>query len=271
MKHQLFIRGNRNPQRSLLGVALLSLFMLLAAFFTACDKEMPLAVDDKSHLEKQDRLPEAAFRETANQEKVRFSFRGQFYEKDELSNRLADTVSPIMLIGDGLPEANVVYVFESETEFNAWAANTPLAEKFRQVEQLRQLHQTGKGKSSGPQINAAYTGDVRLYEHINYNNNRQGKKYPSNAPLYAPAARNMPSTFDNIASSVIVNSPTFGNKSTYCFLNDKYLGVPGWSLRIIVQPCQIRKIADLRNMLIPIPGWPPNFNDVISSVEIYDI
>lgn len=264
MKNLFNLRGSRKPQSLMLAVFLL--IFVLAVFFTACDKEMPLAVDDKSHLEKQDRLPEATFRETANQEKVRFSFRGQFYEKEELSKRLAATASPIMLIGDGLPEANVVYVFESETEFNAWVANTPLAEKFRQVEKLRQLHQTGKDKSSGPQINATHTGDVRLYEHINY----KGKKYPSNDPLYAAAAKNMPSAFNNIASSVIVNSPTLGNKWTFCYLNDKSLGAGGWSLRITVQPCQIRKIADLTKVLIPIPYWPPNFNDIISSVEIYD-
>jgi len=53
MKKQLFLRRNRKHQNSLMSAVFLSVFVLFAGFFTACDKDAPMSVENQAEADKQ--------------------------------------------------------------------------------------------------------------------------------------------------------------------------------------------------------------------------
>lgn len=170
MKHLHFLRGNRKPQHSLLGVAFLPLFMLSAAVFVGCDQESPVSAEKQFPAEN---LSEAGTQETDSQA-INFRYQGKLYTNEEFQRIFEGKEFPIMVAGDGLPEANIVYVFDSEADFNSWAKTTALAEKFAQREKLisERTAIDFLAESSGEttlEKSSSVNGSATLYEHTYYN------------------------------------------------------------------------------------------------------
>lgn len=123
MKNQLSSRWNRR----LIPAVFLALVVLLSIFMAACDKEIPLAGDEPSKEQEEN---------VVTLEPAKFAYRGQLYPREEFQRKFSGTEFPIMVTGIGLPEENVVYVFDSEPNFNAWANTSPFSEKLTIVTKL---------------------------------------------------------------------------------------------------------------------------------------
>jgi len=158
MKHLHFLRGNRKLQHPLMWVPFLSLFMLSAVFFTACDKQNPVAVDEQPNSEQPQELgnfPTVTF----NVETARFTFNGKLVSKEEFKGVLQNNPSLMIVAGTGLPDTNMVYAFDSETGLANWAKTTQTAEKFEQMSQPASENSAAKVQSGGGRV-YLYNGDL---------------------------------------------------------------------------------------------------------------
>lgn len=211
--HQLFSRWSRG----LIAAVLLSLFALTAALFVGCDKESPVSGDDQvGTAEKLDEQTES--RSDANVQMIslataKYSYRGILYNKEELQKMFKNSQPHIMFIGVGLPEGNVVYVFDSEADFRVWAKNVQLANKFPEYPQARE-HGENKSltKSAGEQTIAPSGGGATLYNATYTGTNR-----------YYPAPRSFAflGDFSYKTSSVQVHCAN-ANSPVNCTLQDDY-------------------------------------------------
>jgi hypothetical protein len=179
--------------------------MLLAAFFTACDKEMPIAVDEQHNTEEQ-----YVRVKLIDWEKVRFWYQGKLHQENEFRDLHKKSAELIMVAGSGLPEANVIYTFDSEADMNIWAKNVGLADKFAQI----------NAPYSGSKV-AKVTGTngwIRLWE----GNFRGDSRRINWVSPYGKKA--FTGSFNNEASSLEIFP---GNNWTGCELydNDNYTGL----------------------------------------------
>jgi len=130
MENQSSLRRNRRLQSSPMPVVFLSMFILGVAFFVGCNKETPVTVDTQSRLE--NFSDESA--QASDAQSIMFMYQGKLYEREESQRIFKDKKFPITIVGDGLPEAEVVYVFDSEVDFKTWAKTAQFAGKFAQIE-----------------------------------------------------------------------------------------------------------------------------------------
>jgi hypothetical protein len=199
MKNQPLSRGNDKSQAGFTGVGFLSLFILSAAFITGCEKDTPLGVDHQAKPEPEqnaevENLPSIS----VDLETATFSFNGKHLAKEEFQGVLGSNASLIIVAGTGLPEANVVYAFDSETAFEGWARTTRLAEQLAQMSQ--HTSQTGAAKVLGP------GGWARLYD---------GNLSGSSVLYFSPRLVSFLGSFNDRTSSVSVFA---GSIATGCAL-----------------------------------------------------
>jgi len=212
MKSLFNLRGNNKRRSTLMFVAFLSLFVLSAIFFTACDKGSPVAVDQTSPDKD---FAKGAAEQTMNPETARFSVNGKLYESAEFHRTFKSQEFPILVAGNGLSEENVIYAFPSEDAFGAWAKTTPFADKFAKlgnaIAEAKQ-QQLSKGDSgSGIETAGGYAILWTGYSAA-------GSGYRYNAPRLQSA---LSSGINNFASSVqIFNPSNTYRESTACALFD---------------------------------------------------
>jgi hypothetical protein len=182
MKNQLFFRRDRKHRRSPMSIAFLSLFMLSAAFFTACDQEVPLAE-----------------KRTENAEAYRFSYQGKLYEAEEFEKLFKDKVFPLMVTGTDMPDTNTIYVFDSNAAYQGWAQTTPLADKLAQVDEAAAKARNNTNmNSTSLSKGAGYGGAAILYDGIFAGTSFSG---------WAPSIITTLSSFNARASSVLMYNP----------------------------------------------------------------
>jgi len=122
MKHLFFSRGKLKYQNPLMPTVFSSLVILLAACVGGCEKENPLAVDNPERSETQAKiLPQKL---TLNMDSAKFSFQGALYNSEEFQKPFKNIHSSIMVVGAGLPDNNVVNVFDSDAALTTWAKTT---------------------------------------------------------------------------------------------------------------------------------------------------
>jgi len=145
MKNLSCLRGNNRHQRSWMPAAFLALFIFGVAVSVGCNKETPVTIDTPSQSENFS----ADSAQTSDAQSLMFMYQGKLYEREEFQRIFQDKKFPITIVGDGLPEAEVVYVFDSEVDFKTWAKTTQFAGKFAQMEnKISEARQRTKLNSS---------------------------------------------------------------------------------------------------------------------------
>jgi hypothetical protein len=213
MKPQFILHGNRKPQNYLMAFAFLCLFTVSAALFTACDKQSPLAVDEQSQPDKPEAKPEIppdAKVITFNPETVRFSYQGKLYKKEEFQALFKGKEFPVMLTGTGLPEENVVYVFDSEADIHTWGKTTQSADQTAKISAaLAAGKQQRHSKNSDVNRMQSLGGSATLYDGYTQTGTPFYRRVTGLAPTLG--------SFDNRASSIQVYNPP-GFTMTACAL-----------------------------------------------------
>lgn len=200
MKHQIFFRESKK-QRNPLATMLLAVFMLSAALFTACDNKNPLVEQQTEETE------------TLNTEVFKFSYNGKLYESKEFEKLFKDKEFPLMVTGTSLPEKNVIYVYDSEADYQNWAQSSPFAGKLAQVEKkVAEARINSDSNPTSPSKSSGIGGWAQLFDYSNYSG--------TDFYAYATSILSSLSRFDNKASSVRVYNPS-NSFATICSL---YMG-----------------------------------------------
>jgi hypothetical protein len=221
MKPQFILHGNRKSQNCLMAFAFLCLFTVSAAVFTACDKQSPLAVDEQSLSNKPEAKPEIpsdAKVITFNPETVRFSYQGKLYPKEEFHARFKGKEFPVMMTGTGLPEENVVYVFDSEADVDTWGKTTRMADQFVQLSQKLSAAKQQSQVKGAPNANRIQSlgGSATLYDGYTQ----------TGTPFYRAVTSLVPTlgSFDNRASSLQIYNPPGGITVCAVYSSTYYTG-----------------------------------------------
>ena len=176
MKNQLFSRGN-GKHCITMSAALLSLVMLLAAFFAACDKEMPVSGEEQTA---QDSEMIQALSDPAIQQELmkpvttQFLYQGKVITK-ETFERLSNRSAPVFSVTVAEQrDRHVAHIFDTEATLYSWAATTEFSTKFSQLREVILQAQQGKGvdfptgtlpdKTASQQTLAARNANIILYE-----------------------------------------------------------------------------------------------------------
>jgi hypothetical protein len=252
MKNQLSFRWNRG-HRNLMNVVFLFLFAVLSIFTTACDKNAPVAVDKQADLEQKKEQQEVLSKDVKvqvlNLETAQYSYQGKLFKREELERVIGKNQSPFLVAGLGQPEENVVYVFDSQNEFDSWAKSTGLTDKLSQLNK-----QTGGTGDKG----ILSHGWARLWDHY-YWSNGIPYGYGDNRFFSVPSSASTLGTFNNEATLVNIYSSTY---VTYCDIyQNSYFNryAPGWVYRLFNPYANwTRKV---------ILGWP--YNNATSSVYVH--
>lgn len=277
MKHLFLPHRNRDHQRSLLGVSLLSLLLLSAVFFVACDQQNPVAVDQQSRSEQSDRVKELlpnVIIQTMDMETARFSFQGKLFNREEFHQMFKDKTFSTVVAGTGLPDENVIYAFDSETAFNDWAKTTQFADKFAQMNETASEAEPRAGavyydelpsKAVLAKVSQTQKAVALLFEHINY----YGQGFVCYSPSRFPQ---LPKYINNESSSVIVSNYS-STKTVFAFYNFKNYNKDNPNAKQMIITVygawQGWSCPDLEHANFPPFPFIFDFNDLFSSMKVY--
>jgi hypothetical protein len=153
--------------------------MLLAAFFTACDKESPVSVNEQAGNEKemaqaQELSDPAIQQELMKPVTTQYFYQGKIIAKEEFESLSKRSVPVFTVTVAEQSDRHVAHVFDSEEALYSWAATTEFAAKFAQLREVIVQARQGKGVNlptgklpdgtESKQTLAARTDNIIFYE-----------------------------------------------------------------------------------------------------------
>lgn len=165
--------------RIVISAAFLSLVMVLAAFFVACDKESPVSVNEQAGKERemaqaQELSDPAIQQELMKPVTTQYLYQGKVIEKEEFESLFKRSEPVFTVTVAEQSDQHVAHVFDSEETLYSWAATTEFAAKFAQLREVILQARQGKGvnlpigtlpdKTARKQTLTARTDNIIFYE-----------------------------------------------------------------------------------------------------------